>query len=130
MSLTWWRARWARSCDGDVLNRLAGTWDPALAVLLVAENPHVRKKHLKSLAAIEDARVRSVLVSHPKCPKRVLRDSVQYGGEMVRAALARRHDLPEEVQMRLASDHSPFVRAALACNQSVCDEFRVLAALR
>lgn len=125
-----WSTRWACSCRGDVLRKIALTWDPTVALLLLEENPHLEKQHLRSLAAIEDGRVRAAIVSHPACPKSLLRESVKYGGENVRAAVACRADLPDDVTHALVADRSPIVRAVLADNPGVPEELRVFAALR
>lgn len=128
--LTSWSARWARSSQGEVLCKIASTWDPKVALLILESNPHIEKKHLRLLAAIEDGRVRAALCSHPECPNSLLRDSVRYGGENVRVAVAQRMDLPDDVQRALVMDRSPLVRAAVAGNPCVPEELRILAALR
>jgi hypothetical protein len=128
--LTPWSTRWASTCDGEVLAKIVSTWDPKLALLLLKHNPHIKREHLSSLVALDDAQVRSALVLHPECSKKMLRHFVQYGGEMVRASVAMRTDLPDDIQQALLYDRSPAVRASLALNPSIPETLRVFAALR
>lgn len=123
------RAAVARSASGEALVRLARTWDPALASFIVLNNPNVRKKHLRMLAAIDHGAVKAALVSHPECPKAVMFDVAKYGGEAARAALAERNELPEFIQECLCADRSSLVRQCVAGNPAVREELRVIASL-
>lgn len=95
----------------------------------VALNPRTTTEMLDLVSRVDSTSLQEVLAGDPRLSMKTVRKLSASWHWDVRAELARRDDLPRDVQSHLANDRDARVREALGMNPSVDEDLRVIAAL-